>query len=119
MPKRLLDDGSSTHKVKKIKISDEDKGNKANDQPFVPRSNLTSDEVDFPRGGGTSFTPIEVKAIHAEALQEANGELFEVCPCIYILWYLVFIYILLGYQTFQTEKAEVRCEEQAFNYFTG
>ncbi|KAF7339807.1 rRNA biogenesis protein RRP5 [Mycena venus] len=33
--------------------------------------------VDFPRGGGTSFTPLEVKAIRAEAVKEANAELFE------------------------------------------
>jgi rRNA biogenesis protein RRP5 len=75
MPKRLLDEGSSTHKAKKIKFAEEDKGTR----PTVPPSNLTTEEVDFPRGGGTSFTPIEVKAIRAEALQEADSELFEVC----------------------------------------
>lgn len=37
-----------------------------------------SDEVDFPRGGGTSFTPLEVKTIRAEAVKEANEELFQV-----------------------------------------
>ena len=37
------------------------------------------EEVDFPRGGGTSFTPIEYKAIREEALKELkDGEVFKV-----------------------------------------
>ncbi len=47
------------------------------EQPKPTTSLLTAD-VDFPRGGGTSFTPLEVKALRAEALKEANAELFEV-----------------------------------------
>ena len=77
MSKRGLEDDSSTHKAKKIKFAGEGKV-EAKDKPIL-LSNLTSEEIDFPRGGGTSFTPIEVKAIRAEALQEANIELFEVC----------------------------------------
>jgi len=84
MPKRVLDEGSSTHKAKKMKLMD--KSNKAKEQPIGPSSNLTTEEVDFPRGGGSSFTPIEVKAIRAEALREADRELFEVCsPYRYLL----------------------------------
>ncbi|KAG6862187.1 hypothetical protein C0995_004269 [Termitomyces sp. Mi166 len=68
--KRTLEEFSTSHKSKKTRI--------ANDQPsntsFVPTS-LVAEEVDFPRGGGTSFTPVEVKAIRAEAAKEAN-ELF-------------------------------------------
>ena len=37
------------------------------------------EEVDFPRGGGSSFTPIEYKAIREEALKELkDGEVFKV-----------------------------------------
>jgi hypothetical protein len=42
-------------------------------------SSLLTEEVDFPRGGGTTFTPSEVKKIRIEAIKEADKELFEVC----------------------------------------
>ncbi|KAJ4485931.1 hypothetical protein J3R30DRAFT_3655234 [Lentinula aciculospora] len=71
--KRALDDSSSTHKTKKPKTSRQAE----NSQPIPGISNLTVDEVDFPRGGGTSFTPLEVKSIRAEAVKEANEELFN------------------------------------------
>jgi len=49
---------------------------------------LPLEELDFPRGGGTSFTPVEVKAIRAEAVKEANEELFKVCRIVrYSQWY--------------------------------
>lgn len=36
-------------------------------------------EVDFPRGGGTSFTAAEYKTIRSEALKEMkDGEVFKV-----------------------------------------
>ncbi|OSX67311.1 hypothetical protein POSPLADRAFT_1117032, partial [Postia placenta MAD-698-R-SB12] len=54
------------------------KGKAKADQPSAPVTSLVSDEVDFPRGGGSSFTPLEVKAIRAEAVKEANDELFQV-----------------------------------------
>jgi rRNA biogenesis protein RRP5 len=85
MPKRALDDDSSTTgKAKKIKYTKNDKGTHTKEKPIASSSNLTTEEVDFPRGGGSSFTPIEVKAIRAEAHREADSELFEVCP-LYIL----------------------------------
>ncbi|KAJ3870308.1 hypothetical protein EV359DRAFT_28064 [Lentinula novae-zelandiae] len=71
--KRALDDSSSTHKTKKPKISQHPE----NTQPVSATTNLTADEVDFPRGGGTSFTPLEVKSIRAEAMKEAHEELFN------------------------------------------
>ncbi|KIK70798.1 hypothetical protein GYMLUDRAFT_32858 [Collybiopsis luxurians FD-317 M1] len=64
--KRTLEDTSSTHKTKKLKTLS---------APAV--SSLTADDVDFPRGGGTSFTPLEVKTIRAEAMKEANEQLFN------------------------------------------
>jgi rRNA biogenesis protein RRP5 len=79
MPKRVLDEGSSTQRAKKVKLTDKDKKSKAKEQPIEAPSKLTTEEVDFPRGGGSSFTPIEVKAIRAEALREADSELFKVC----------------------------------------
>lgn len=68
--KRALEDNFSTHKQKRSKISSEA------DNHLSP---VITEEVDFPRGGGTSFTPLEVKAIRAEAVREANEELFGVC----------------------------------------
>ncbi|KAJ7042430.1 hypothetical protein C8F04DRAFT_77315 [Mycena alexandri] len=70
--KRPLEDPSTARKSKKTKTT-----NAANENAPQPASKLVSDEVDFPRGGGTSFTPLEVKAIRAEAVKEANAELFE------------------------------------------
>ena len=63
--KRPLDGSSSSKNAKKPRTND------------IPKS-LPTEEVDFPRGGGTTFTPLEVKAIRAEAVKEANAELFEV-----------------------------------------
>lgn len=70
--KRALEDTSSTQKLKKSKISKNEAGKNL-------QSATTTEEVDFPRGGGTSFTPLEVKTIRAEAVKEANEELFHVC----------------------------------------
>ena len=36
---------------------------------------LRPDEVDFPRGGGTSLSAVEYKAVKAEALKELRDEL--------------------------------------------
>ncbi|KAF7310754.1 hypothetical protein HMN09_00618400 [Mycena chlorophos] len=58
--KRPLDDASSARKPKKPKTAEK-----------------AAEDVDFPRGGGTTFTPLEVKAIRAEAVKEANAELFK------------------------------------------
>jgi rRNA biogenesis protein RRP5 len=70
--KRSLQDTAVPHKSKKPKLSDEVKtGKKAHES-------VSAAEVDFPRGGGTSFTPLEVKTIRAEAIKEANEELFDV-----------------------------------------
>ena len=69
--KRALEDASSTQKPKKSKTS--------NDAGKNVLSTTTTEEIDFPRGGGTTFTPLEVKTIRAEAVKEANEELFEVC----------------------------------------
>lgn len=72
--KRPLDGASSNHKPKKAKTAEKpNKGAKA-ETLSVP----VAEEVDFPRGGGTSFTPLEVKAIRAEAAKEANEALFKV-----------------------------------------
>jgi len=70
--KRSLEDTSTSRKVKKFKTESEKNKSK-------PRSTAFPEEVDFPRGGGTSFTPLEVKTFRAEAVKEANAELFKVC----------------------------------------
>jgi rRNA biogenesis protein RRP5 len=72
-PKRSLGESASAPKAKKHKPHTE------NNKPAPSTSNLLASEIDFPRGGGTSFTPLEVKNIRAEAVKEADDELFEVC----------------------------------------
>ncbi|KDQ63358.1 hypothetical protein JAAARDRAFT_694923 [Jaapia argillacea MUCL 33604] len=77
--KRPLDSATSP-KPKKTKLADDGKKSKTKtEKQLQPTSNLLAEDVDFPRGGGTSFTPLEVKAIRAEAVKEANEELFQVC----------------------------------------
>lgn len=77
--KRGFDEkSSSTPKSKKVKLSENDdkplQGAKEKALPLQTTSNLISEEIDFPRGGGTSFTPLEYKVIRAEALKEADEE---------------------------------------------
>lgn len=77
--KRRLDDGTSAQKSKKSKLSfekPEAKNHKRN--PVPSTSAVTLDEIDFPRGGGTTLTPLEVKTTRAEAVREADQELFTV-----------------------------------------
>jgi rRNA biogenesis protein RRP5 len=78
--KRVLEDNSFRN-VKKSKLST-DRLTNVSEKPVQLISNLMNEEVDFPRGGGTSLTAAEVKAIQAEATQEANEELFAVSSAI-------------------------------------
>lgn len=95
--KRNLEDDTSS-KPKKPKLAAEastdkkKKKMKANvkaEKPLETTSNIVSEEIDFPRGGGTTFTPQEVKAIRAEAMTEAD-DLFKVR-----MKYVVFVSSLL------------------------
>lgn len=70
--KRALEESSSTHKHKKTKVAP------STEAPPAPVSQLVQDEVDFPRGGGSSLTPLEIKSLRAEAAKEADQELFNV-----------------------------------------
>lgn len=77
--KRVLDESSSTPKAKKTKTDDAAKKSKDKaPKPVQPASALVANEIDFPRGGGTSLTPLEVKSLRAEAAKEADKELFAV-----------------------------------------
>jgi rRNA biogenesis protein RRP5 len=78
--KRSLQDSTASRKSKKTKLSEHAIINNTTQEK--PSSTFVPEEVDFPRGGGTSFTPLEVKAIRAEAIKEAN-ELFDVSLFIY------------------------------------
>jgi rRNA biogenesis protein RRP5 len=80
--KRSLDDAVSP-KAKKSKVAegstdkrDKKKAKEKVDKP-LQTSNLVPEEIDFPRGGGTTYTPQQVNAIRAEAIKEAD-ELFKV-----------------------------------------
>lgn len=75
--KRALDEASGTPRSKKTKVSDNTDAKPS--KSVQPVSNLLTEEVDFPRGGGTTLTPAEVKAIRAEGIKEANEELIQVC----------------------------------------
>lgn len=75
--KRVLDDAASP-KAKKTKTEHSKKPKDKTSKSEAPASNLVSDDIDFPRGGGTSLTPLEVKTLRAEAAKEADKELFEV-----------------------------------------
>jgi rRNA biogenesis protein RRP5 len=83
--KRNLEDGTSP-KAKKSKLVAEARTDKKQktvkakvraDKPLDTTSSIVPEEIDFPRGGGTTFTPQEVKAIRAEAITEAD-DLFKV-----------------------------------------
>ena len=77
--KRSLDDGTSVQKSKKTKLSSEKSGKKTHKGDPVPSTSATTlEEIDFPRGGGTTLTPLEVKTVRAEAVREADRELFAV-----------------------------------------
>lgn len=77
--KRRLNDGAFASKSKKIKSSSEMSEKKNHNGDLVPSTSaMTLDEIDFPRGGGTTLTPLEVKTIRAEAVREADQELFAV-----------------------------------------
>lgn len=68
--KREREDVEPLKKPKKIRFTD--------DEP-KSTSKLGPDEVDFPRGGGSAFTPFEYKKLKNEAIREADAELvFEV-----------------------------------------
>ncbi|KAJ3550610.1 hypothetical protein NM688_g5035 [Phlebia brevispora] len=76
--KRALDDASGTPKTKRSKIDNKHGKRKSETEKPVPAaSTLVTEDVDFPRGGGSSFTPLEVKTIRAEAAKEADQELFK------------------------------------------
>ncbi|KAI0361371.1 hypothetical protein OH77DRAFT_1468895 [Trametes cingulata] len=76
--KRVLDETSGHPKAKKTKTDDFNKKPKEKvSKAPQPASTLIADEIDFPRGGGTSLTPLEVKTLRAEAAKEADKELFE------------------------------------------
>jgi len=66
---KLAADGSTAKKEKRAKSKV--------DKPLEPVLNAAPEEIDFPRGGGTTLTAQEVKAIRAEAIQEAD-DLFKV-----------------------------------------
>ncbi len=77
--KRALDETSGTPKAKKSKTEAISKKSKEKaENPAQPASSLVLDDIDFPRGGGTTLTPLEVKILRTEAANEADKELFAV-----------------------------------------
>ena len=89
--KRQLEESAAAPKPKKTKVASADQKEKRDkkagaDKPLkaatkaaVNASVTAPEEVDFPRGGGSSLTPFEIKTVRAEAVKEANDELFKVC----------------------------------------
>lgn len=77
MLKRQREDGVESKRPSKKA----QKGDAIPLKAFTPRPNAPAPaaEIDFPRGGGSSFTPLETKAIRAEAIQELKEEhIFQV-----------------------------------------
>jgi rRNA biogenesis protein RRP5 len=67
--KREREDVEPAKKPKKTKFADDDT------KTLKP----APEELDFPRGGGSTFTPLEYKKIRTEAFKEADAEVvFEV-----------------------------------------
>jgi rRNA biogenesis protein RRP5 len=75
--KRVLEDAQVKKQVKRPRREQFDP---------KPVSLLQQDDLDFPRGGGTSFTALEVKAIQAEGRKEADNDLFQVRFIFYIIF---------------------------------
>ena len=95
--KRPLDESYSTKNAKKFRTNDTTKS-------------LQTEEVDFPRGGGTTFTPLEVKAIRAEAVKEANAELFEVSHFVCSQCEMELSHSCSGYSTRYSEKQKEKTQ---------
>ena len=78
--KRTLGDAVEGTPPKKIKLDSKPvkKRKSTSARASVQTASGASDEVDFPRGGGTSCTPAEVKSIRAEAQREADEDIFKV-----------------------------------------
>ncbi|KAI9461748.1 hypothetical protein HD554DRAFT_2323642 [Boletus coccyginus] len=74
--KRRLDDGAFVQKSKKTKLSEKSEKKTHSGDSVPSTSAMTLEEIDFPRGGGTTLTPLEVKTIRAEGVREADQELF-------------------------------------------
>jgi rRNA biogenesis protein RRP5 len=91
--KRQSEDAPSAPKPKKAKVASpvKVKEKKEKKEKKKPRSenaaqstsNVAPEEIDFPRGGGTSLTPLEVKTLRVEAVKEADDELFKVRGRVY------------------------------------
>ncbi|TDL28208.1 nucleic acid-binding protein [Rickenella mellea] len=77
--KRNLEDKPLLPKSKKQKLLESEEPSRPRQDKAQPKvaSALISEEIDFPRGGGTSFTPLEYKVIQAEARKEADDEVFK------------------------------------------
>ena len=78
--KRTLEDAGEGTPPKKIKLASKPEKKRKPKAGQVPAQTSPgpNEEVDFPRGGGTSFTPVEIKTIRAEAQREANEDIFKV-----------------------------------------
>lgn len=80
MPKRRREEDAEPKRPKKKAPKDDAvplKALVAKPVPHVPAA-----DIDFPRGGGSSFTPLETKAIRAEALQELKDEQIFKVRCV-------------------------------------
>ncbi|EJD51778.1 nucleic acid-binding protein [Auricularia subglabra TFB-10046 SS5] len=73
--KRTLEDTDAQPKAKKARVAASEGSEKAQRKPPKPAAPPPAEEIDFPRGGGSSFTPAEHKAIRHEAALEAEDEL--------------------------------------------
>ncbi len=81
LKKRVRDSSqSSGPSNKKPKIAKEKVDSTEDGKPTSKMSlvNARTDEIDFPRGGGTTLNPMEYKMLRDEARREVDEELFMV-----------------------------------------
>ena len=72
--KRISEETSQVSQRKRARLSDV-----RTEENKLALTDVLPGEVDFPRGGGTSFTAAEYKSIKAEAIKELKEEdLFKV-----------------------------------------
>lgn len=72
-----------TNKAAKHKKTRDEPAENGIATPNGPRTSLlASEEIDFPRGGGTSLTALELKEARMEGLNDAESQIFKVCDVI-------------------------------------
>lgn len=73
------DYGKLTKKMSNVDKTSPERAKKTSDTTGKASGSsiLVQDEIDFPRGGGSSYTPFEHKKLREEAIREADSQIFK------------------------------------------